>query len=305
MSYGASGGERSAETAFQNYLNYLRVEKGLSRNTLDAYRRDVAEFVKFTDRESLDLAAVRKEHLDSFIQGLYARLSPRSLMRRVVTLRSFFRFLLLDGYIREDPAEMLEAPRIWRSLPHYLTRNEMERLLKAPDIESVYGLRDRAMLEAAYASGLRVSELVGLRTDDIQFEAGFLRVSGKGGRERIVPIGANALTWISRYLERARPVFLRRRLNSPFLFLTQRGKPMSRQNFWRVLLRYACQTGLESKLSPHTLRHTFATHLLENGADLRAVQMMLGHADISTTQIYTHVTRERLKKVYDQFHPRA
>ena len=230
-------------------------------------------------------------------------LPPRS--RKIVSLRSFYRFLLLDGYISQDPTETLDSPRTWRSLPTYLTQAEVEQLLATPEVSNPHGLRDRTMLEVLYATGLRVSELVGLLIREVDLEASFLRTMGKGSKEGIVPLGDAAIDSLDRYLRESRPHFLRGRLASPFLFLTQQGGPMTRQYFWQLIVKYGLRCGLSTKLSPHVLWHSFATHLLENGADLRAVQVMLGHADISTTQIYTHVTKERLKKIYQKFHPRA
>lgn len=293
------------ERAFQNYLSYLRVEKGLAANTVDAYGRDTQRFLSFLQREGWILERAGKEELLHYLQHLYEHLSPRTIVRTIASLRSFYRFLLLDGYLTKDPSETLDSPRTWRTLPQFLTQEEVEQLLDQPDPKTPHGLRNRAMLETLYATGLRVSELVRLRNDEINLEAGFLRTFGKGSRERIVPVGDSAVGRIQCYLGEARSYFLRRRTSSPFLFLTQRGGAMSRQHFWTIVIQYGKRAGIEKKLSPHVLRHSFATHLLEHGADLRAVQMMLGHADISTTQIYTHVSRERLKKIYDQYHPRA
>lgn len=293
------------ERVFANYLNHLRIERGLAVNTVEAYRRDTGEFLSFLKSHDWILEAVGKDELSSYIQQLYARLSARSIMRRMASLRSFYRFLLLDGYLSSDPTETLESPRTWRTLPRFLNQDEVERLLEQPDLETPHGLRNRAMLEVLYATGLRVSELVRMRIDEINFEAGFLKTFGKGNKERIVPLGDSAQHFIQRYLREARSHFLRRRAPNPFLFISQRGSVMSRQYFWMLVLKYGKGIGIESTLSPHMLRHSFATHLLENGADLRAVQMMLGHADVSTTQIYTHVSRERLKRIYDKYHPRA
>ena len=227
------------------------------------------------------------------------------MVRKIVSLRSFFQFLLLDNYIQSDPTESLESPKTWRTLPKYLNEGEVEKLLQQPDINRPHGLRDRAMLEVLYAAGLRVSELVGIRIQEINFEAGFLRAFGKGSKERIVPLGDSALVFTRKYLSESRPYFLRNKKNSVHLFVTQQGKKMTRQYFWMMVRKYGQNIGVKEKLSPHVLRHSFATHLLDHGADLRAVQIMLGHADISTTQIYTHVTRERLKQIYDRYHPRA
>ncbi len=293
------------ERAFKSYLNHLEVERGLARNTLEAYRRDGEGFLAFLQAKGLDLASVSRDNLFEYVRHLHLRLSVRSIGRKIVSLRSLYRFLLLDGYVSEDPTETLDSPRTWRSLPTYLTQAEVEQLLAAPEVSKPHGLRDRTMLEVLYATGLRVSELVGLQIREVDLEASFLRTMGKGSKERIVPLGDAAIDYLERYLRESRPHFLRGRLANPFLFLTQQGGPMTRQYFWQLIVKYGRRCGLSKKLSPHVLRHSFATHLLENGADLRAVQVMLGHADISTTQIYTHVTRERLKQIYQKFHPRA
>lgn len=291
--------------AFLNYVNYLQVERGLASHTIQAYRRDIQDFLIFIGSMNWTLDGIGRQELAQYIQHLYERLSARSVMRKISSLRSFFGFLLVDGYVRQDPTETLESPKVWRSLPKYLTEEEVERLLEQPDLSIAHGLRDRAMLEVLYATGLRVSELLQIRFNEINFEVGFVRTLGKGSKERIVPLGGSALNFVQRYLEEARPRFLRKRTPSPFLFVTQQGGLMTRQYFWLLVRKYARKIGIEKKLSPHVLRHSFATHLLEHGADLRAVQLMLGHADISTTQIYTHVTRERLKQIYNKYHPRA
>ena len=293
------------ERAFKSYLNHLEVERGLARNTLEAYRRDGEGFLAFLQAKGWNLADVSRDNLFEYVRHLHLRLSVRSIGRKIVSLRSLYRFLLLDGYTSQDPTETLDTPRTWRSLPSYLTQAEVEQLLATPEVSNPHGLRDRTMLEVLYATGLRVSELVGLLIREVDLEASFLRTMGKGSKERIVPLGDAAIDYLDRYLRESRPHFLRGRLASPFLFLTQQGGPMTRQYFWQLIVKYGLRCGLSTKLSPHVLRHSFATHLLENGADLRAVQVMLGHADISTTQIYTHVTKERLKKIYQKFHPRA
>jgi integrase/recombinase XerD len=293
------------ERAFRAYLAYLRAERGLSPNTVEAYGADIEAFLSFLRKGEVSLESVGSGDLSRYLQFLYSALSPRSVMRKTVSLRSFFRFLLLDGYLQADPTENLESPRAWRNLPSFLTKDEVENLLAQPDGSTIQGQRDRAMLEVLYSTGLRVSELIKIRITDLNFELGFVRTAGKGGKERIVPLGDTASDQVRSYMADTRQGFLKRRTGSPFLFLTQQGKPMTRQYFWQTIGRYGRQSGLKKRLSPHVLRHSFATHLLENGADLRAVQMMLGHADISTTQIYTHITRERLRKIYDRFHPRA
>ncbi len=293
-----------SQLAFGSFLNYLRVEKGLATNTITAYRSDIEEFLAFLEDEEKKLKAVQHLDLSRFLQGLYERLSPRSVMRKIVSLRAFFKFLVLDGYLELNPAQNLETPRVWHTLPQYLTRDEIEALLSAPDLESPHGVRDRSMLEVLYATGLRVSELVRLKLNEVNLEVGILQPVGKGDKQRLVPLGDSAMRYLRSYLTIARPHFLKGG-TSRYVFLTQQSGPMSRQYFWMLLNRYAKGLDREGKLSPHMLRHSFATHLLENGADLRAVQMMLGHADISTTQIYTHVTRHRLKEIYNRTHPRA
>lgn len=293
------------DSILRRYLDYLTVERGLSTNTLDAYRRDIIEFLTFAEEVDLPPEKVGREEILEFIQLLYTRLSPRSVTRKISSLRSFFQFLLLDGYIKHDPTETLETPRNWRTLPTYLTREQVEALLSQPDPERPHGIRDQAMLELMYATGMRVTELVSLRVDAVQMQAKFVRATGKGRKDRIVPFGDSAADALQRYLDEAYPHFRKKRSSSPYLFLTQKGGKMTRQYFWMMVEKYGKQIGIAEKLSPHVLRHSFATHLLENGADLRAVQMMLGHTDISTTQIYTFVTRERLKEVYNKFHPRG
>lgn len=296
----------ASQRALQNYLNYLQVERGLSKNTVQAYGRDVEEFLAFLQKRSVSLDQARREELQDYIQHLYGRpLGPRSVARKIAALRSLFRFLLLDGYVRQDPTELLESPKTWHQLPKYLTEAEVERLLEQPPLEKPHGLRDRTMLEVLYATGLRVSELVRLRLEEVHSEAGFLRILGKGAKERLVPLGDSAQSFLRRYLDESRSHFLRRRTGSPFVFLTQQGGPMSRQYFWKLVEKYGRLAGIDKKLSPHILRHSFATHLLEHGADLRSVQMMLGHADISTTQIYTHISRVRLQQIYEKYHPRG
>ncbi len=287
------------------FINYVQVERGLAPNSIAAYRRDLAKFAAFCEQHRLKLTSVERKHVVDFLGRLYQQgLDARSVARQLVTLRNFFRFLLQEGALRHDPVEHIESPRTWKRLPKYLSLEEVERLLVAEKTEDPLGLRDRAMLEVLYATGLRVSELVSLKVSDVQFDAGLLRCLGKGSKERVVPLGKKAQVALEEYLRRARPHLIARR-PSPYLFASRRGGRMTRQNFWHLLRRRARAAGVRSPLTPHTLRHSFATHLLERGADLRAVQLLLGHADISTTQIYTHVAQERLKQVYRTHHPRA
>jgi integrase/recombinase XerD len=293
------------QSAIQAFLNYARVEKGLAENTLSAYARDLAKFAAFAERDTLKLGAIQRDHIVDFLGGLYKqKLDSRSVARHLVTLRNFFRFALSEALIREDPTLNLESPKVWKTLPACLSLEEVDRLLAVPDAETPLGLRDKAMLELLYSTGLRVSELVGLRTGDLDLQMGCVRCIGKGNKERMVPVGKQALGAVRTYLRDSRPRLLGRRASS-WLFLNRRGGKLSRVGFWKNLRAYGKRAGLRAKLSPHKLRHSFATHLLERGADLRSVQLMLGHADISTTQIYTHVIQERLKQIYKAHHPRA
>lgn len=294
----------SPEDAPRLFLEFLSIEKGLSANTLLSYRRDLRKLGSFLKKEKLAWESAREEDLARFIQDQSrAGLSARSIARLVSAFKSFYKFLALDGVIKKSPAANLAAPSTWLSLPKFLTVKEVELLLRQPDEKEPRGVRDKAMLELLYASGLRVSELVGLTVKDLNLTEGFLLCRGKGGKERIVPLGGKARKAISRYLAEVRPLLLKK--PADFLFLTRRGGRFTRQGFWKALKEYARRAGLASKITPHVLRHSFATHLLERGADLRSVQMMLGHSQITTTQIYTHVSRERLRRVYEKFHPRA
>jgi len=290
------------------FLTHVRVEKGLSSNTVSAYRRDLAKFEAFTKKHKLALDTVRRGDLVDFLASLYhQKLESRTVARHLVTLRNFFRYAQLQELIPEDPSLNLESPKIRRSLPGYLRLEEVEKLLAQPDERTAIGVRDRAMLEVLYSSGLRVSELIGLRVMDLDRAVGCVRCIGKGDKERIVPIGKKATTLVEKYLREARPKLLGKgsAANSPFLFLNRRGTAISRVGVWKILSAYGRKAGLRVGLTPHMLRHSFATHLLERGADLRSVQLMLGHSDISTTQIYTHVVEERLKQIYKAHHPRA
>lgn len=286
------------------YLDYLAVEKGLAKNSLSAYATDLRKFSNFLAKKEIDLAAVERLHIIKYFQALRTSgISARSVARALAAIRGMFRFLVTEKHLKHDPTENVENPRLWSSLPKSLIASEVEALLRAPDATKPDGLRDRAMLELLYATGLRVSELIKVKSDDLVMDAGFLRTVGKGSKERIVPFGDSARQAIIEYVEKGRSHFEKH--GDPHLFLSNRGRPMSRQSFWMKVLKYARLAGIKSHISPHVLRHSFATHLLENGADLRSVQMMLGHSDISTTQIYTHVSRARLQKMYEQYHPRA
>ncbi len=286
------------------FLDYLAVEKGLAKNSLSAYQADLRHFGHHLNDQGLAIDGVERVHIVKYFQALRgAGISARSVARALAAIRGLFRFLVAERHLKKDPTENLENPKLWSTLPKSLQPSEVEALLAAPDRTTPDGLRDAAMLELLYATGLRVSELIKVRLDEMVMDAGFLRTVGKGSKERIVPFGDTAKDVILDYIERGRPEF--DKYADSHLFLSVRGRPMSRQAFWMKIVRYAREAGVKSHISPHVLRHAFATHLLENGADLRSVQMMLGHADISTTQIYTHVSRARLQKMYESFHPRA
>ncbi len=289
--------------AMDAFLDYLNVERGLSSNTIEAYFLDTRDFLKFLSDRRTSLKDVDRNRVNEFLQYLYIDKSPRSVSRKIVTLRTFYRFLLQDGYVDHDPTETLESPKTWQTLPKYLSQEEVEALLAQPNPEKTLGLRDRTMLEVLYATGLRVTELVSIKARDINLKMGIIQTVGKGDKERFVPLGDTAKSYIERYREIAYPLLKRKNPSIPYFFISQKGTPLSRQHFWLLIKKYGKQAGLRTTLSPHVLRHSFATHLLENGADLRSVQIMLGHASISTTQIYTHITRERLRKIYDEFHP--
>jgi integrase/recombinase XerD len=292
--------------AISSFLTHVRVEKGLSSNTLEAYQRDLVKFDQFARKRKLALEAVTRDDLMDFLAGLYhQKLESKTVARHLVTLRNFFRFAQIQGLLPEDPSVTLESPKIRRNLPGYLRLEDVERLLNQPDVKTPTGLRDRAMLEVLYSTGLRVSELIGLRTLDLDAKVGCVRCIGKGDKERIVPVGKKALAIVEKYLRDARPELLGKVTGNPSLFVNRRGAALSRVGVWKILSAYGRLAGLRVALTPHMLRHSFATHLLERGADLRSVQLMLGHADISTTQIYTHVVEERLKQIYKAHHPRA
>ena len=293
------------EADVRTFLSYLRVEKGLSDNTIQSYRRDMMKFAEFLQKQKLDTARIQRQDVVNFLAMLYKRrLDSRSVARHLVTIRHFFRFSLLEGFVKEDPAATIESPKFRQSLPYFLSVEEVERLLTQPDTSSAVGLRDKAIIELMYSTGIRVSELTGIRVGDLQLDAGCLRCIGKGNKERLVPVGKKALAVVESYLKKSRPELLKDNA-SAHLFLNQRGRPMDRITIWKMMGRYGKKAALRKPLKPHTLRHSFATHLLDRGADLRSVQMMLGHSDISTTQIYTHVVEERLKQVYKAHHPRA
>jgi len=281
------------------FLRYLRIEKGVAENTIQSYKHDLAMYREHLG--SIDLLLARASDVSSFLKFLYGRkLKPRSATRAFAAVRGLHRFLILEKATLENPTSTVEQPKWWKPLPNVLALEEVDQLLASPKTDTSKGLRDRAMLEVLYATGLRVSELIGLKLDGVNIEAGFVRCMGKGSKERIVPLGASAADAVSVYLK-SRQV----RKPTNYVFLNNRGDKLSRMGFWKILKAYGTQAGIRKKLTPHVLRHSFATHLLERGADLRAVQTMLGHSNISTTEIYTHVMRERLKDIYKSYHPRA
>ncbi|HEY7191129.1 MAG TPA: site-specific tyrosine recombinase XerD [Vicinamibacterales bacterium] len=289
------------------YLTHLTVERRLAANSIESYTRDLQALAEFTAGRKASIEALSLADLEAFVRDMMAAgRSPRSVARSIACYRGFYRFLVIEGRIKSSPADDLRPPRAWKVLPRYLAVDEVDRLIAQPTVDTPRGLRDRALIELLYATGMRVSELISLRPSDINLEASYLTCTGKGGKQRIVPIGEEAADWVGKYLRQSRPALLRKR-NSPRLFVNARGggPGLTRVGFWKILKAYARQAGLSRTLSPHVLRHSFATHLLERGADLRAIQMMLGHADLSTTQIYTHVLEQRMRNVYDRFHPRA
>lgn len=287
------------------YLDHLRVVRRVADNTLEAYARDLAALGRFAAGRGRNIVSMRRGDLEAMIRQLAAEgRSPRSVARTVSGVRGFYRFLVVSRRLDANPADDLEAPRAWPALPRFLSLEDVERLLAAPDVSEPRGVRDRALIEVLYATGLRVSELVSLKAADVDLGHGFLTCTGKGSKQRIVPLGAEASAWVRRYLAEARPLLLRGASSSSLFVSGRRGAALSRVGFWKLLKRYARQANVTRDVSPHVIRHSFATHLLERGADLRAIQMMLGHADVSTTQIYTHVLEHRLRAVYERFHPR-
>jgi integrase/recombinase XerD len=286
------------------YLGYLRDVRRMSPNTVESYARDLGALAAFAGGRGRAVEALDRRDLEAFARHLMAGgLAPRSVARAVACVRGFYKFLLVEKTIVSDPAEDLRAPRAWPALPKYLGFDEVDRLLAQPDPSTPRGIRDKALIEVLYATGLRVTELLSLKPADVALDAGYLTCIGKGDKQRIVPLGHVAADWVRRYLAEARPGLLKGR-KAAWLFVNARGGRLSRVGFWKLLKDYGIKAGVPRGLSPHVLRHSFATHLLERGADLRAIQLMLGHADLSTTQIYTHVLEARLRAVYDKFHPR-
>jgi integrase/recombinase XerD len=292
----------------ERYLDHLRVERRLASHTLDSYARDLRELGMFAAGDGSTLERLDRHALESFVRGLMTRgQSPRSVARAVASVRGFYRYLARDGQLAVNPAEDLRPPRAWPALPICLSLDQVDALIAQPDVATPLGLRDRAMIEVLYATGLRVSELIAIRAADMHLREHYLTCVGKGSKERLVPIGDVASGWVDRYQREARPTLVKSSSgsrSSTRLFLNARGGSLSRVGCWKIVRAYGARAGLPRTLSPHMLRHSFATHLLERGADLRAIQMMLGHADLSTTQIYTHVLEARLRAVYERFHPR-
>jgi integrase/recombinase XerD len=287
------------------YLVYLRDVRRMSANTLESYARDLALLAEFAEKRETSVDALQRQDLETFVRQLMSSgLAPRSVARTVACVRGFYRFNAAEQKRDSSPADDLKPPRAWAALPKFLSLEEVDRLLEQPDTSTPRGLRDKALIEVLYATGLRVSELIALRAGDLNLDDGYLTCIGKGDKQRMVPLGHEAADWVRRYMREGRPALLRKK-SSPWLFANARdGGSLSRVGFWKVLKQYGVKAGISRDLSPHVLRHSFATHLLERGADLRMIQMMLGHADLSTTQIYTHVLEARLRAAYDQFHPR-
>ena len=289
------------------YLTHLRVERRLAGNSVESYARDLALLAEFAAGRGVRIEKLTRSDLEGFVRNQMSDgRSPRSVARAVACYRGFYRYLILDGRLKASPADDLRPPRAWKTLPRFLSVEEVDQLVAQPDVATPRGLRDRALIELLYATGMRVSELISLRPSDVNLDASYLTCTGKGEKQRIVPIGDEAAAWVRRYLRDGRGALLRRR-SSPRLFVNARGggSGLTRVGFWKILKAYARQARLRTAVSPHLIRHSFATHLLERGADLRAIQMMLGHADLSTTQIYTHVLEQRMRTIYDRFHPRA
>ena len=286
------------------FIDHLWLEDGLSKNTLESYRADLSQFATWLGKRNTQIMAANQADIQHYLAVKFPQSKPRSIGRLIASMRRFYRYCLRENLIETDPTLQIESPKLPRSLPKSLNEQEVEDLLNAPDTAAPIGLRDRAMLELLYASGLRVSELVTVKVNEVSTQDGVVRVTGKGSKTRLVPMGEEAADWITKYLKESRPEILQKRL-SDALFVTARAQAMTRQAFWYLIKRYTLQAGITKHMSPHVLRHAFATHLLNHGADLRVVQMLLGHSDISTTQIYTHVARERLKQLHSVHHPRG
>jgi integrase/recombinase XerD len=293
------------ERYIEEFLLYLTVEKGLADNSIKSYARDLKKYFQFLKKKKItDYESINRDHIVTFLKGLKTdSLNAKTIARNLVAIKLLHRFLLRERRIKEDVTSVLDSPRLWRNLPYFLTLDEVEKILDQPDEKKPTGIRDKAILELFYATGMRVTELATLRVDGVNLDSGFLRCVGKGSKERVIPLGQTANKALSRYIKAVRSQSQYAR--SPFLFVSHKGKNISRQTLWKMIGRYTRAAGIKKKISPHTFRHSFATHLLERGADLRIVQELLGHSDIATTQIYTHVSKDRLRTVHNQFHPRA
>ncbi len=294
------------EDLVKNFIFYLSVEKGLAQNTLDSYQRDLKKFTQYLKQHNIaDVEAITRRIVSNYLyEQKELGLSSSTISRNIASIRSFFQFLLREQKIKDNPCSDLESPKMEKKLPHIISSQDIEVLLNQPQVGEKIGSRDKAMLELLYATGIRVSELVSLNIGDINIKMGFLQCNGKGGKERMIPLGSMAIKSVQDYLRSSRPIILKKNENKA-LFVNQHGKRLTRQGFWKILKKYSQKAGITDDITPHTLRHSFATHLLENGADLRSVQEMLGHADISTTQIYTQINRRKIKEIYNQTHPRA
>jgi len=305
--YGIGGPPKTMKRLLQQFIHYLSVERGLARNTLESYERDLTFFLEFLAGQGVDsIEKLTKNNIVQYLSVLNKMgRAPATITRNMVSIRSFCQFLVRERLIAHDPSLHMGLPKPEKRLPKVLSVEEVERLLEAPETSEPGGVRDKAMLELLYATGIRVSELVSLNVGDVNLGVGFVRCTGKGSKERIVPVGRVASEWLDSYIRTMRPRLLKRSKEEAALFVNQLGTRLTRQGFWKIIKRYAREARIAKPITPHTLRHSFATHLLENGADLRAVQEMLGHADISTTQIYTHVTKARMKEIYERTHPRA
>lgn len=289
-----------------HFIQFISVEKGLSKSTQESYENDLKQFIEFLKKKKIESAhSITKQHLTEFFYSKKTQgTSASTLAREGATFRAFFKFLMREGYISQNPAEILTTPKMWHLIPEVLSSQEIDKLMEQPNEKDPMGLRDKAILEFMYATGTRVSEAAHFKTSDLNMDVGYVRCLGKGNKERIIPIGSKAIRYIKKYLSQSRSKLIKKN-NSEYLFVTARGTCLTRQALWQKIKKYVCCAGIKKNITPHTLRHSFATHLLAGGADLRAVQEMLGHADISTTQIYTMIDRSRLKNIHHQFHPRG
>ncbi len=290
----------------EEFLNYLSAERGLSANTISSYRGDLNKYIQYLEKQKIvSLSASKRSHVTNFMHYLKDKgLASNSIARALVAIKVFYRFLVNEKYLQDDVTAVLNLPKLWKKLPEVLNAQEVENLLRSPNLRTNLGIRDKAVLELMYGTGMRVSEIASLKLNDLNLEMGFVKCIGKGQKERIIPLGSYAARAVVRYVNRARPKLFKQR-DEPGLFLSRLGRRISRQSFWKTIKFYKKKSKIKKEITPHTLRHSFATHLLERGADLRTVQEMLGHSDISTTQIYTHINKERLKQIHRKFHPRA